>query len=143
MDPLAILNYVRGLGSITRIDCDASAVPVLDAIDHDGAFSIGEFRSRGNIGRFADIRFVSGDEISIACGDQIGFDVIRAHLNGELVCLECVFGSISRGAAMRDDDRHHEADKSLASTAKRKSDLFGSPKRGSPYGNAAVSPVRA
>ena len=33
MDPLAILNYVRGLGSITRIDCDASAVPVLDAID--------------------------------------------------------------------------------------------------------------
>ena len=33
MDPLAVLNYVRGLGAITRIDCDVSAVPVLDAID--------------------------------------------------------------------------------------------------------------
>ncbi|MFP8780274.1 chemotaxis protein CheA [Hydrogenophaga sp. RWCD_12] len=33
MDPLAVLNYVRGLGTITRIDCDVSAVPVLDALD--------------------------------------------------------------------------------------------------------------
>lgn len=33
MDPLAILNYLRGLGSITRIHCDRSAVPGLDALD--------------------------------------------------------------------------------------------------------------
>ncbi|MBT9550737.1 MAG: chemotaxis protein CheA [Hydrogenophaga sp.] len=33
MDPLAILNYVRSLGTITRIACDTSAVPGVDAID--------------------------------------------------------------------------------------------------------------
>ena len=33
MDPLAIVNYVRGLGRIERIACDAAAVPVLEAID--------------------------------------------------------------------------------------------------------------
>lgn len=33
MDPLAILNYVRNLGTITRIACNRSAVPELDAID--------------------------------------------------------------------------------------------------------------
>ncbi|MDQ7746104.1 chemotaxis protein CheA [Hydrogenophaga pseudoflava] len=33
MDPLAILNYLRGLGTITRIHCDRSAVPGLDTLD--------------------------------------------------------------------------------------------------------------
>ncbi len=33
MDPLAILNYLRGLGDIARIACDADAVPALDALD--------------------------------------------------------------------------------------------------------------
>lgn len=33
MDPLAILNYLRGLGAITRIHCDRSAVPSLDTLD--------------------------------------------------------------------------------------------------------------
>ena len=33
MDPLAVLNYVRGLGEITRIACDTAAVPGLDALD--------------------------------------------------------------------------------------------------------------
>lgn len=33
MDPLAILNYLRGLGTIEPIICDATAVPPLDTID--------------------------------------------------------------------------------------------------------------
>jgi len=33
MDPLAVLNYVRGLGEITRIACDTAAVPGLDTLD--------------------------------------------------------------------------------------------------------------
>jgi two-component system chemotaxis sensor kinase CheA len=33
MDPLAVLNYVRGMGAITRIACDTSGVPGLDALD--------------------------------------------------------------------------------------------------------------
>ena len=33
MDPLAVLNYVRGLGQIPRIACDTAAVPSLQAVD--------------------------------------------------------------------------------------------------------------
>jgi two-component system chemotaxis sensor kinase CheA len=33
MDPLAILNYVRGLGRITQLVCDATAVPALQGLD--------------------------------------------------------------------------------------------------------------
>ncbi|OYT98363.1 MAG: chemotaxis protein CheA [Burkholderiales bacterium PBB1] len=33
MDPLAILNYVRGLGTIPRLACDLAGVPSLEAID--------------------------------------------------------------------------------------------------------------
>ena len=33
MDPLAVLNYVRGLGAMPRIACDTSAVPGLDTLD--------------------------------------------------------------------------------------------------------------
>ena len=33
MDPLAILNYVRGLGAIPCLVCDRDAVPMLEAID--------------------------------------------------------------------------------------------------------------
>ena len=33
MDPLAILNYVRALGSVPRLVCDIAAVPELDPID--------------------------------------------------------------------------------------------------------------
>ena len=35
MDPLAILNYVRGLGTMTHIRCNSGAVPALDALDAD------------------------------------------------------------------------------------------------------------
>jgi two-component system chemotaxis sensor kinase CheA len=33
MDPLAILNYLRGIGSIHDLSCDLDAVPALDSLD--------------------------------------------------------------------------------------------------------------
>jgi two-component system chemotaxis sensor kinase CheA len=33
MDPLAILNYLRGMGTIAALQCDATAVPPLDRLD--------------------------------------------------------------------------------------------------------------
>ncbi len=33
MDPLALLNYLRGLGEIQRLVCDTAAVPTLDQLD--------------------------------------------------------------------------------------------------------------
>jgi two-component system chemotaxis sensor kinase CheA len=44
MDPLAILNYLAGVGTIVDMRCDESAVPALDSIDPEGchlAFSFG------------------------------------------------------------------------------------------------------
>ena len=33
MDPLAVLNYLQGLGRFERVHCDTAAVPPLDALD--------------------------------------------------------------------------------------------------------------
>jgi two-component system chemotaxis sensor kinase CheA len=43
MDPLAILNYVRGLGSIPSLVCDTQAVPALDDIDAETCHLAFEF----------------------------------------------------------------------------------------------------
>jgi two-component system, chemotaxis family, sensor kinase CheA len=43
MDPLAILNYVRGLGEIVTLQCDAAAVPALDQIDPESCHLAFEF----------------------------------------------------------------------------------------------------
>ncbi len=44
MDPLAILGYLEGLGTVVAIDCDREAVPALDAMDPEQchlAFELG------------------------------------------------------------------------------------------------------
>ncbi|MBK1614912.1 hypothetical protein CKO44_15690 [Rubrivivax gelatinosus] len=38
MDPLTILDYVRGLGVVSGLSCDSAAVPALDAADGTEAF---------------------------------------------------------------------------------------------------------
>ncbi len=38
MDPLAILNYVRGMGSIERMVCQVDAVPALDEMDAESCY---------------------------------------------------------------------------------------------------------
>lgn len=43
MDPLAILNYVRGLGAISNLVCHVCAVPALDAIDPESCYLGFEF----------------------------------------------------------------------------------------------------
>lgn len=44
MDPLALMNYVRGLGSVANLVCDIAAVPPLDQLDPESchlAFELG------------------------------------------------------------------------------------------------------
>ncbi|MES2960639.1 MAG: chemotaxis protein CheA [Pseudomonadota bacterium] len=62
MDPLAILAYLRGLGTIAALACDHAAVPALDALDaeecHFGfEFSLDTAASRDEIeGAFSFVR---------------------------------------------------------------------------------------
>jgi two-component system chemotaxis sensor kinase CheA len=43
MDPLALLNYLRGLGDIPRLACDLAAVPPLDSLDPESCHLAFEF----------------------------------------------------------------------------------------------------
>ncbi|KPF47915.1 hypothetical protein IP87_21275 [beta proteobacterium AAP121] len=43
MDPLAILNYVRGLGDITTLHCDIAGVPILDHLHPESCHLTFEF----------------------------------------------------------------------------------------------------
>ncbi len=43
MDPLAVLNYVRGLGAVPRMACDALAIPAIDALDPERCHLAFEF----------------------------------------------------------------------------------------------------
>lgn len=54
MDPLAILNYVRGLGTIPQLACNREAVPALEDIDPESChlgfdFSLDTAATRGDI----------------------------------------------------------------------------------------------
>ena len=54
MDPLAILNYVHGLGGIHRLVCNRDAVPALEALDPESCylgfdFTLNTAASRGDI----------------------------------------------------------------------------------------------
>jgi two-component system chemotaxis sensor kinase CheA len=51
MDPLALLNYVRGLGAIPALACDMLAVPPLDAIDPESCNLAFEFGLDTEAGR--------------------------------------------------------------------------------------------
>ncbi len=53
MDPLAILNYLRSLGSIEALHCDTQAVPALDAIDPETCHLAFEFELETGAGRDA------------------------------------------------------------------------------------------
>ena len=43
MDPLTILNYVRGLGEVPRMVCDMQAIPLLDRLDPESCHLTFEF----------------------------------------------------------------------------------------------------
>ena len=50
MDPLTLLNYVRGLGDMQHLQCDADVIPPLDALDPESchlAFSFGLLTEAG------------------------------------------------------------------------------------------------
>ena len=53
MDPLALLNYLRGLGTIADLRCDVDAVPPLEALDAEACHLGFEFQLHGNADRAA------------------------------------------------------------------------------------------
>jgi two-component system chemotaxis sensor kinase CheA len=53
MDPLAILNYVRSLGTVQAMGCDTAAVPVLDALDPESCHLEFEFSLESGADRAA------------------------------------------------------------------------------------------
>ena len=53
MDPLALLNYLRGLGTIVDLRCDVDAVPALEALDAEACHLGFEFQLQGNADRAA------------------------------------------------------------------------------------------
>lgn len=62
MDPMAILNYVRGLGTIASLSCDIAGVPPIDQLDPEGChlafeFALDTSASRADIeGAFSFVR---------------------------------------------------------------------------------------
>lgn len=53
MDPLAILNYVRGLGAITSIECQSTEIPALDSMDPESCYLGFDFELATDAGRDA------------------------------------------------------------------------------------------
>jgi two-component system chemotaxis sensor kinase CheA len=53
MDPLAILNYVRGLGAVPMIACDLAAIPCLEDMDPETCHLRFEFSLDTSVGREA------------------------------------------------------------------------------------------
>jgi two-component system, chemotaxis family, sensor kinase CheA len=53
MDPLALLNYLRGLGTIANLRCDIDAIPTLEALDAEACHLGFEFQLQGNADRAA------------------------------------------------------------------------------------------
>ena len=51
MDPMAILNYVRGLGAMSSLHCDAEGVPALDHLDPESCHLTFEFGIQTQVGR--------------------------------------------------------------------------------------------
>jgi two-component system chemotaxis sensor kinase CheA len=51
MDPLAILNYVRGLGTVPQLVCDVAAVPPLQQLDPESCHLAFEFGLDSEAGR--------------------------------------------------------------------------------------------
>ena len=63
----------------------------------------------GDVGGAGDLVFVPGHEDAVTGADQVGFDVVGAEPDGQPVGLQGVFGPVTRGAAVGDDQRTHES----------------------------------
>jgi hypothetical protein len=59
----------------------------------------------GNVRRFIEDGLVSRDQVAVLGHDEIRLDEISALEDGERVSGERMFGEITGGAAMADDDR--------------------------------------
>lgn len=53
MDPMSVLNYLRGVGTVSALACDAAAVPALDALDPESCHLAFAFEIAAEGGRAA------------------------------------------------------------------------------------------
>ena len=72
------------------------------AVDDGGPLAPG--KGRGGVRRPADLVLVTHHEHAVLRRDDVGLDEIGTHLDGEPVRLERVFGPITGGAAVADND---------------------------------------
>ena len=75
------------------------------AVDRLRLAAGGELRMLRNVGRARDVVLVAGDEQVVLGRDEVGLDVVRAHVDRQLVGAERVLGPVGRRAAMADDER--------------------------------------
>jgi hypothetical protein len=84
-----------------------------------GGAAVGELGVAGHVGGGGDVVLVSGHELVVLGGHQVGLDVVGAHLDGELVGGEGVLRPVAGAAAVTDHQReplaHVLAGRGLAS----------------------------
>jgi len=81
MDPLTILDYVRGLGTLSDLVCDVAAIPLLDSVDPETChlgfeFSLDTAASREEIDR--GFAFVREDCTLTLCSDDADLEAEQA-----------------------------------------------------------------
>ena len=88
MDPLAILNYLRGLGTVPKLVCDSGAVPALEDLDPESChldfeFSLDTEASRSEIeSAFSFVRDDCLLSVSRELHDNLGqvLSLLKLHL---------------------------------------------------------------
>ena len=75
------------------------------AIERTGDLAGCEFGVAGNVGGDRKLRVVARDQHAVLGRDDIGLDHIGAQVDGLLIRLERFLGQVTRGAAVRDDER--------------------------------------
>jgi len=75
----------------------------LHALDLVVCSPIRKFRAICHIGRQRKLRIMSANQYAVARRDQIGFDRVRPHLDGQLKRRQRVLRPIPASAAMGDD----------------------------------------
>ncbi|CAM5304041.1 hypothetical protein SDIAM103S_00830 [Streptomyces diastaticus subsp. diastaticus] len=77
----------------------------LHPVDRLGGLAAGELGVVGDVGGTGDVVLVTAYEMAVLGGHQVLLDDVGAHVQGELVGAEGVFGPVSAGSAVGDDGR--------------------------------------
>jgi len=85
------------------------------AVDDERSLSVSELCATRDVCGRSDLGLVTCHEVSITGRDEIGFDEVRTHFDGESIRLERVLGAVARRSAMGDDERSRRAIHGVAS----------------------------